>query len=85
MPVTSFGVRTLCRFGSMQPVEAVLEAETVDAVVVGRLDHGADDRVQPGGVTASGEYSDTPNRFHSEVSSGSAAHTDSGVVFKKST
>ena len=68
-----------------EAVEAVLEAEAGDAVVVGRLDHGANDRVQPRGVAAAGEYSDTPNRFHSEVSSGSAAHTDSGVVFKKST
>ena len=49
-----------------EPVEAVLETEAGDAVVVGRLDHGANDRVQPRGVAAAGEYSDTPNRFHSE-------------------
>ena len=36
----------------------------------------------PGASPPPVEYSNTPNRFHSEVSSGSAAHTDSGAVFK---
>ena len=44
--------------GIDQAVEAVLEAEDLDAGVVGRLDDGADDGVEAGGVAAAGEHAD---------------------------
>ena len=62
--MTSLGVRTRWRLGSIEPVEAVLEAEAADAVVVGGLDDGANDRVQARGVAASGQDTDPTNGFH---------------------
>ena len=42
----------------MQAVEAVLEADALDAAVAGGLDDGADDGVEAGGVAAAGEDAD---------------------------
>ena len=44
--------------GIDQAVEAVLEAEHLDARVVRRLDDGADDGIQAGSVAAAGEHTD---------------------------
>ena len=45
-----------------QTVEAVFEADALDAGVAGGLDDGTDDGVQAGGVTAAGEDADAGNR-----------------------
>ena len=75
MPVTSRGVSTRERSGSMQAVEAVLEADALDAGVAGGLDDGADDGVQAGRVAAAGEDADARDRGHVtlEYSKGDAA------------
>ncbi len=63
MPVTSRGVSGRHRPSSSQTVEAVFEADALDAGVAGVLDHGTDDGVQAGGVAAAGEDADAGNRF----------------------
>ena len=50
-----------------QAVEAVLEADDLDAGVVGRLDDGADDGVEAGGVAAAGEHADFFDSGHSKT------------------
>ena len=45
--------------GLDEPVEAVLEADALDAGVVRRLDDGADDGVEAGRVAAAGEDADS--------------------------
>ena len=47
-----------------QAVEAVFEADALDAGVAGRLDDGADDGVQAGRVAAAGEDADAFDRRH---------------------
>ena len=57
--------RELARaIGLDQPVEAVLEADDLDARVAGGLDYGADDGVQAGRVAAAGEYADASGSGH---------------------
>ena len=57
MPVTSLGVERARHVRIDEPVEAVFETEHLDPGVAGGLDDGADDRVQAGGVAASGQDS----------------------------
>ncbi len=47
-----------------EAVEAVFEADALDAAVRGGLHHGADDRVQTRRVTAAGEDAEPRNRRH---------------------
>ena len=68
MPVTSRGVSGRERSGSMQAVEAVLEADDLAAGVGRRLDDGADDRVQARGVAAAGQDADACERWADETS-----------------
>ena len=67
MPVTSRGVSTRERPGSMQSVEAVFEADALDAGVAGGFDDGADDGVQTGRVAAAGEHADARDRRHARL------------------
>ena len=48
----------------MQAVEAVLEADALDAAVAGGLDDGADDGVETGRVAAAGEHADAFDGCH---------------------
>ena len=64
--MTSRGVSTRERFSLEQAVEAVLDADRLDAGVGGRLDDGADDRVETGRVAAAGEDTDASDRRHVE-------------------
>ena len=50
--------------GFDQAVEAVLEADALDAAVAGGLDDGADDRVEAGSVAAAGENTDAFDGWH---------------------
>ena len=58
MPVTSRGVSDARTARLDQAVEAVFEADALDAAVGGGLDDGADDGVEAGRVAAAGENAD---------------------------
>ena len=58
MPVTSRGVSTRERFGLEQAVEAVLDAEALDACIECGLDDRANDRVEAWSVAAARENAD---------------------------
>ena len=65
MPVTSRGVEHARLLGIDQAVEAVLEADDLDAGVARGLDDGADDGIEAGGVAAAGEDANFFDRGHS--------------------
>src|SRR5207244_1516187 len=60
---TDVGERQLTRAGLLQQtVEAILDADDLPTVEVGRaLHHGADHGVQPRAVPAAGQYADAAN------------------------
>ena len=64
MPVTSRGVSDARAGGVEQAVEAVFEADDLDAGVAGGLDDGADDGVQAGRIAAAGQHADLLHRRH---------------------
>ena len=79
MPVTSRGVSDARAAGFEQAVEAVLEADALDAGVAGGLDDGADDGVQTGSVAAAGEDADALDR-EAHASDYSKASVAAGVA-----
>ena len=62
MPVTSCGVEDARLLRIDEAVEAVLEADHLNAGVGGRLDDRANDGIQAGSITAAGE---DPDFLHS--------------------
>jgi hypothetical protein len=62
MPVTSCGRQDARLLRIDEAVEAVFEANHLNAGVGGRFDDRANDRIQAGSITAAGE---DPDFFHS--------------------
>src|SRR6267378_6842051 len=63
MPVTSRGVSTRDRSGSMSPSK-LSSRPTTSMPLLDGLDQGADDRVEAGHIAAAGEDTDAVDRRH---------------------
>ena len=64
MPVTSLGRERPRARRVEQAVEAVFEADDLDAGVEGRLDDGADDGVEARCIAAAGEHANAVDDGH---------------------